>query len=209
MDTHSYAAALRSSLREAPDVILIGEIRDRLTMEAALELCNTGHLAVSTMHSNNANQALERVVNLFPQVAAQAALHGPGAEPALHHLAAARPRRATASLVAAIEILVSTPHIAELILKGDIDCGEGGHAGERGEGHADLRRFPVRTSTRTGGSASTRRSTTPTPAPTSRPRSTSADPVADRVDAAPAPPARDGPAPGSTGIGTPRGPPCQ
>ena len=67
VDTLSYRAALRSSLREAPDVILIGEIRDRETMEAALELCNTGHLAISTMHANNANQAMERVINRFPQ----------------------------------------------------------------------------------------------------------------------------------------------
>ena len=53
-------------MREAPDVILIGEIRDRESMEATLELCNTGHLCLSTLHANNASQALERVINLFP-----------------------------------------------------------------------------------------------------------------------------------------------
>ena len=66
VDTMSYRNALRASLREAPDVILIGEIRDRETIEAALELCHTGHLAISTMHANNANQAMERVINLYP-----------------------------------------------------------------------------------------------------------------------------------------------
>jgi twitching motility protein PilU len=65
VDTQSYRHALRSALREAPDVIFLGEIRDRETMEAALELCNTGHLCLSTMHANNANQALERVINCF------------------------------------------------------------------------------------------------------------------------------------------------
>ena len=64
VDTMSYARALKASLREAPDVILIGEIRDRETMEAGLELSNTGHLAISTMHANNANQAMERVINM-------------------------------------------------------------------------------------------------------------------------------------------------
>ena len=67
VDTKSYARALKSALREAPDVILIGEIRDRETMEAALELANTGHLAISTLHANNANQAMERVINMFPE----------------------------------------------------------------------------------------------------------------------------------------------
>ena len=67
VDTKSYANALKASLREAPDVILVGEIRTRETMEAALELSNTGHLALSTLHANNAGQAIERVINMFPQ----------------------------------------------------------------------------------------------------------------------------------------------
>ena len=66
VDTDSYARALKACLREAPDVILIGEIRDRETMSAALELANTGHLCISTMHANNANQAMERVINMYP-----------------------------------------------------------------------------------------------------------------------------------------------
>jgi twitching motility protein PilU len=66
VDTASYAAAIKASLREAPDVILIGEIRTEETMEAALELANTGHLCISTMHANNANQAMDRCINMFP-----------------------------------------------------------------------------------------------------------------------------------------------
>jgi twitching motility protein PilU len=67
LDTKSYANALKSVLREAPDVVLIGEIRTRETMEAAIELAGTGHLALSTLHANNAYQAMERIINLFPQ----------------------------------------------------------------------------------------------------------------------------------------------
>ncbi|MBF0160443.1 MAG: Flp pilus assembly complex ATPase component TadA, partial [Magnetococcales bacterium] len=118
--TRSYAKALKSSLREAPDVVMIGEIRDHETMEAALELAGTGHLAISTLHANNAYQALTRIINMFPQQ---------------HHkqlfmdlslyLRAILSQRLVPSVDgkrrAAVEILVNTPMIAELILKGDID----------------------------------------------------------------------------------------
>lgn len=117
VDTHNYRAALRSSLREAPDVILIGEIRDRETMEAALELCNTGHLCLSTMHANNANQAMERVVNLFPQD-----LHKQLFLDLSLNIRAVISQRLVQGVdgyrVAAIEIMINTPHIADLILKG-------------------------------------------------------------------------------------------
>jgi len=63
MDTHSFEKALKSTLRQAPDVILIGEIRDQETMEHALAFAETGHLAISTLHSNNANQAIDRILN--------------------------------------------------------------------------------------------------------------------------------------------------
>jgi twitching motility protein PilU len=120
VDTHSYRKALRSSLREAPDVILIGEIRDRDTMEAALELCNTGHLAISTMHANNANQALERVINLFPQV-----LHKQLFMDLSLNLRAVISQRLVMGVdgkrCAAVEILVNTPHVADLILRGRVD----------------------------------------------------------------------------------------
>ena len=120
VDTVSYARALKASLREAPDVILIGEIRDRITMEAALELANTGHLAVSTLHANNANQAMERVINMFPidshkQLFMDLSLNlgGVVSQRLVPDISGKR--------CAAIEILINTPHIAELILKGEID----------------------------------------------------------------------------------------
>ena len=69
MDTHSYQEALKNALREAPDVIVIGEIRDRETMQHAIHFAETGHLCLSTLHANNANQTLERIVNFFPDTA--------------------------------------------------------------------------------------------------------------------------------------------
>jgi len=120
VDTQSYANALKASLREAPDVILIGEIRDRVTMEAALELSNTGHLAISTLHANNANQAMERVINMFPQDYHKQLFM----DLSLNVRAIISQRLVLAvdgKRCAAIEILINTPHIAELILKGEID----------------------------------------------------------------------------------------
>ncbi|HIF51120.1 MAG TPA: PilT/PilU family type 4a pilus ATPase [Thiotrichaceae bacterium] len=120
VDTQSYANALKASLREAPDVILIGEIRDRLTMEAALELSNTGHLAISTLHANNSNQAMERVINMFPQDYHKQLFM----DLSLNVRAIISQRLVLAvdgKRCAAIEILINTPHIAELILKGEID----------------------------------------------------------------------------------------
>ncbi len=119
VDTMTYRNALRSSLREAPDVILIGEVRDRETMEAALELCNTGHLCLSTMHANNANQAMERVINLFPQD-----LHKQLFLDLSLNIRSVISQRLVQAVdgrrVAAIEILINTPHIADLIRKGNI-----------------------------------------------------------------------------------------
>jgi len=120
VDTLSYANALKASLREAPDVILIGEIRDRITMEAALELSNTGHLAISTLHANNANQAMERVINMFPQD-----MHKQLFMDLSLNLRAVISQRLVMAVdgrrCAAIEIMINTPHISELILKGEID----------------------------------------------------------------------------------------
>ena len=120
VDTQSYARALKASLREAPDVILIGEIRDRETMEAAMELSNTGHLAISTLHANNANQAMERVINMFPQD-----MHRQLFMDLSLNIRAVISQRLVLAVngkrCAAIEILINTPHIAELILKGELD----------------------------------------------------------------------------------------
>ncbi len=120
IDTASYARALKASLREAPDVILIGEIRDRETMEAALELANTGHLCLSTLHANNANQAMERVINMFPQSEHKQLFM----DLAINLNAVISQRlilRPNGKRCAAIEVLINTPHISSLVLKGELN----------------------------------------------------------------------------------------
>ncbi len=120
VDTASYAKALKASLREAPDVILVGEIRDRETMEAALELANTGHLCISTLHANNANQAMERIINMFPHVQ-----HRQLFMDIATNLKAVVSQRLIPDLqgkrCAAIEVMINTPHISSLILKGELN----------------------------------------------------------------------------------------
>jgi twitching motility protein PilU len=119
VDTVSYSEALRSAMREAPDVLLLGEIRDRETMEAALQLCNTGHLCLSTMHANNANQAMERIINLFPQN-----LYKQLYMDLSLNIRSVISQRLVMGIdgrrLAAMEIMINTPHIADLILKGSI-----------------------------------------------------------------------------------------
>jgi len=119
VDTDSYARALKASLREAPDVILIGEIRDKETMEAALELANTGHLCISTLHANNANQAMERVINMFPQASHKQLLMDLSS-----NLNAVISQRLIPDVngrrCAAMEIMLNTPHIGNLILNGKL-----------------------------------------------------------------------------------------
>jgi len=119
-DTHSFQAALKNTLRQAPDVILIGEIRDTETMEAAITFAETGHLCLGTLHSNNANQAIERIMNFFPmerhaQIYLQLSLN----------LRAIISQRLVRSLdgkrVAALEILMDTPRIRDLIKRGEVD----------------------------------------------------------------------------------------
>ncbi|MCP1728397.1 twitching motility protein PilU [Natronospira proteinivora] len=119
-DTLSYAKALRSALREAPDVIQIGEIRDRETMEACIQLAGTGHLAISTLHSNNAHQTLDRIVNLFPKE-----LHSQVFMDLSLNLRAVISQRLVQGTdgkrVAACEVMINTAYIQELILKGQIE----------------------------------------------------------------------------------------
>jgi len=120
VDTRSYLRALKSAMRESPDVIFIGEIRDRETMAASLELSNTGHLAISTLHANNSFQAMQRVVNMFPQE-----LHKQLFMDLSLNLVGVIAQRLTIGVdskrVAAVEIMINTPYIADLILKGKID----------------------------------------------------------------------------------------
>ncbi len=119
-DTHSYARALKSALREAPDVILIGEVRTRDTMEATLTLANTGHLALSTLHANNAYQALQRIINLYPdenrdQLYMDLSM-------TLRAVVSQRlVRRKDGSRCAAVEVMINTPFIQDLILNRRID----------------------------------------------------------------------------------------
>ncbi len=119
VDTHSYRNALRAAVREAPNVIMVGEIRDRETMETALELCNTGHLVLSTLHANNANQTMERVINLFPQASHKQLLMDLS-----QNIVALISQRLVKSVeakrCAAIEIMINTPHIKDLILSGTL-----------------------------------------------------------------------------------------
>ncbi len=119
-DTHSFQAALKNTLRQAPDVILIGEIRDTETMEAAITFAETGHLCLGTLHSNNANQAIERIMNFFPaerheQIYMQLSLN-------LRSIVSQRLIPSTdGKRVAALEILMDTPRLKDLIKKGEVD----------------------------------------------------------------------------------------
>jgi twitching motility protein PilU len=119
-DTHSFQAALKNTLRQAPDVILIGEIRDTETMEAAVTFAETGHLCLGTLHSNNANQAIERIMNFFPlerhaQIYLQLSLN-------LRSIISQRLIPSPdGKRVAALEILMDTPRARDLIKKGDVD----------------------------------------------------------------------------------------
>jgi len=118
-DTVSFKAALKNTLRQAPDVILIGEIRDRETMEHALEFAETGHLCMATLHANNANQALERVLNFFPEeIHLQVRLNLSMNMKAI--LSQRLVKTPSGGRKPAIEVLINTPRIADLIEKWDI-----------------------------------------------------------------------------------------
>ena len=118
-DTHSYGSALKNAMREAPDVILIGEIRDRETMQHAISYAETGHLCLSTLHANNADQTLDRIVNFFPDTA-----HRQLFVDLSLNLRAIVSLRLVQDLngkrVAAVEVLDPTPYVVELIRSGDI-----------------------------------------------------------------------------------------
>jgi len=120
VDTRNWHNALKNTLRQAPDVILIGEIRDRETMEHAIAFAETGHLCISTLHANNANQALDRIINFFPEDRRQQLLM----DLSLNIQAFVSQRlipTTDGKRCAAIEVLLGTPMVADLILKGEID----------------------------------------------------------------------------------------
>jgi hypothetical protein len=120
IDTLSYENALKNALRESPDVIMIGEIRDQNTMKHALAYAETGHLCISTLHANNANQALDRILNFFPDTAHPQILM----DLSLHLRSIVSQRLANGvdgSRVPAVEIMINTPFISELIQRGKVD----------------------------------------------------------------------------------------
>ncbi len=119
IDTLSYQNALREALREAPDVIMIGEIRDRESLEAALSLSDTGHLVMATLHSVNANQTLDRIINMFPRDQHTKLLQDLSLS--LNAIISQRlVRSVNGCRVPAIEILVNTPFVSELIAAGKV-----------------------------------------------------------------------------------------
>ena len=120
IDTDGWEAALKNTLRQAPDVILMGEIRDRETMEHAVAFAETGHLCLATLHANSANQALDRIINFFPEERRAQLMMDLSLN--LKGLVSQRlmPRQEGRGRVAAVEIMLNTPLISDLIFKGEV-----------------------------------------------------------------------------------------
>src|SRR5690606_21138701 len=120
VDTDSWHVALKNTLRQAPDVILIGEIRDRETMEYGIQFAETGHLVLATLHANSANQALDRIINFFPEERREQLLMDLSLN--IRALISQRliPRESGVGRVAAMEIMLNSPLIADLIFKGEV-----------------------------------------------------------------------------------------
>ena len=120
IDTDGWEPALKNTLRQAPDVILMGEIRDRATMDHAVAFAETGHLCITTLHANSANQALDRIVNLFPEERRQQLLMDLSLN--LRAIVSQRllPREEGKGRIAAVEVMLNSPLIADLIFKGEV-----------------------------------------------------------------------------------------
>jgi twitching motility protein PilU len=120
VDTDSWESALKNTLRQAPDVILIGEIRERETMDHAIAFAETGHLCMGTLHANSSNQALDRIINFFPEERRAQLLMDLSLN--LKGLVSQRliPLKGTKGRVAAVEILLNSPLISDLIFKGEV-----------------------------------------------------------------------------------------
>lgn len=120
MDTDSYEVGLKNTLRQAPDVILIGEVREQKTMEHAIAFAETGHLCLTTLHANNANQAMGRIINFFPEERRQQLMMDLSLN--LKAIISQRliPRQEGKGRVPAMEILINTPRMADLILQGKV-----------------------------------------------------------------------------------------
>jgi twitching motility protein PilU len=120
LDTDSWEAALKNTLRQAPDVILMGEVRDRETMEHAVSFAETGHLCLATLHANSANQALDRIINFFPEERHQQLLMDLSLN--LKALVSQRliPKQDGKGRMAAVEVMINSPLISDLIFKGEV-----------------------------------------------------------------------------------------
>lgn len=119
MDTHSWENALKNTLRQAPDVIQIGEVRTRETMEYAVQFAETGHLVLTTLHANSANSALDRIINFFPEEKREQLLMDLGLN--LRAIISQRlVRRESGGRAAAMEILLNTPLVSDMIFKGEV-----------------------------------------------------------------------------------------
>ncbi len=120
VDTESWGIALKNTLRQAPDVIMIGEIRDRETMESAVAFAETGHLCLATLHSNSANQALDRIINFFPEERRQQLLMDLSLN--LKGIVSQRliPMSEGVGRVPAVEVMLNTPLISDMIFKGEV-----------------------------------------------------------------------------------------
>jgi len=122
VDTENWHNALKNTLRQAPDVILIGEIRDRETMEYAVAFAETGHLCMATLHANSANQALDRIINFFPEERREQLLMDLSLN--IKALISQRliPKKEGVGRAAAIEIMLNSPLIADMIFKGEVNA---------------------------------------------------------------------------------------
>src|SRR6478736_1651589 len=120
LDTDTWEAALKNSLRQAPDVILMGEIRDRETMEHAIAFAETGHLCMATLHANSANQALDRVINFFPEEQRPQLLMDLSLNLKAFVSQRLIPLKDTKGRCVAVEIMLNSPLVSDLIFKGDV-----------------------------------------------------------------------------------------
>jgi twitching motility protein PilU len=120
VDTDSWHNALRNTLRQAPDVILIGEIRDRETMDYAIAFAETGHLCMATLHANSANQALDRIINFFPEERRAQLLMDLSLNLKAFVSQRLIPLRTGKGRAAAVEVMLNSPLISDLIFKGDV-----------------------------------------------------------------------------------------
>ncbi len=120
VDTESWAIGLKNSLRQAPDVILIGEIRDRETMDYAIAFAETGHLCMATLHANSTNQALDRIINFFPEERRQQLLLDLSLNMKAFVSQRLIPKKDGSGRVAAVEVMLNSPFVSELIMRGAV-----------------------------------------------------------------------------------------